>query len=210
MPGSRASVFGEAEDFEAALSADGVTTLLVTGHGQFRARLTQVDLEQLRLTAIEESQPRIAFVTVPAGTILVSFPIEEGPSPVWGAPCGAGMADREPAPRDGIVGRSRRHEGRQNDARTLFEQLLELRNDVGLLAEEYDPRARRQVGNYPQAFSHVALISTAHDLTRAYGPGSIGRKATRPSGATPTPPSGSHDHSADRSGYRARDQSGCR
>jgi AraC-like DNA-binding protein len=84
MPGSRASVFGEAEDFEAALSADGVTALLVTGHGQFRARLTQVDLEQLRLTAIEESQPRIAFVTVPAGTILVSFPIEEGPSPVWG------------------------------------------------------------------------------------------------------------------------------
>jgi GH15 family glucan-1,4-alpha-glucosidase len=68
------------------------------------------------------------------------------------------------------VGRSRRHEGRQNDARTLFEQLLELRNDVGLLAEEYDPRARRQVGNYPQAFSHVALINTAHNLTRAYGP----------------------------------------
>jgi AraC-like DNA-binding protein len=77
-------VFGEAEDFEAALSADGVGGLLVTGHGQFRARLTQVELDQLRLTAVEESQPRIASVTVPAGTILVSFPIEEGPSPVWG------------------------------------------------------------------------------------------------------------------------------
>lgn len=84
MPGSRASVFGEAEDFQAALSADGVAGLLVTGHGQFRARLTQVELDQLRLTAVEESQPRIAFVTVPAGSILVSFPIEEGPSPVWG------------------------------------------------------------------------------------------------------------------------------
>jgi AraC-like DNA-binding protein len=84
MPGSRASVFGEAEDFEAALSADGVAGLLVTRHGQFRARLTQVELDPLRLTAVEESQPRIAFVTVPAGTILVSFPIEEGPSPVWG------------------------------------------------------------------------------------------------------------------------------
>jgi len=84
MPGSRASVFGEAEDFEAALSADGVAGLLVTGHGQFRARLTQVELDQLRLTAVEESQPRIAFVTVPAGAILVSFPIEEGPAPVWG------------------------------------------------------------------------------------------------------------------------------
>src|SRR5207248_6149847 len=84
MPGSRASVFGEAENFEAALSADGVAGLLVTGHGQFRARLTQVELDRLRLTAVEESQQRIAFVTVPPGTILVSFPIEEGPSPVWG------------------------------------------------------------------------------------------------------------------------------
>jgi AraC-like DNA-binding protein len=84
MPSSRASVFGEAEDFEAAVSAEGVAGLLVTGHGQFRARLTQVELNQLRLSAVEESQARIAFVTVPPGTILVSFPIEEGPSPVWG------------------------------------------------------------------------------------------------------------------------------
>src|SRR5947209_19167326 len=55
------------------------------------------------------------------------------------------------------------------DARAMFERLLDLRNDLGLLAEEYDPRARRQVGNFPQAFSHVALINTAHNLTRAYG-----------------------------------------
>jgi GH15 family glucan-1,4-alpha-glucosidase len=59
---------------------------------------------------------------------------------------------------------------RRDDARALFERLLSLRNDVGLLAEEYDPRARRQVGNFPQAFSHVALVNTAHNLTRAYGP----------------------------------------
>lgn len=84
MPGSRASVFGEAEDFQAALSADGVAGLLVTGHGQFRARLTQVRLDRLRLTAVEEAQPRIAFVTVPSDMIMVSFPIDEGPSPVWG------------------------------------------------------------------------------------------------------------------------------
>jgi hypothetical protein len=45
-----------------------------------------------------------------------------------------------------------------------FERLLSLRNDVGLLAEEYDPRARRQVGNFPQAFSHVVLIGTALNL----------------------------------------------
>jgi len=61
-------------------------------------------------------------------------------------------------------------QGRYADARAMFEPLLELRNDVGLLAEEYDPRARRQVGNFPQAFSHVALINAAHNLTRAYGP----------------------------------------
>jgi GH15 family glucan-1,4-alpha-glucosidase len=46
----------------------------------------------------------------------------------------------------------------------LFERLLSLRNDVGLLAEEYDPQARRQVGNFPQAFSHLALIGTALNL----------------------------------------------
>ena len=84
MPGSRASVFGEAENFQAALSSDGVAMLLVTGRGQFRARLTQVELDRSRLTAVEEEQARIAFVTVPAGMVLVSFAIEEGPSPDWG------------------------------------------------------------------------------------------------------------------------------
>jgi GH15 family glucan-1,4-alpha-glucosidase len=48
----------------------------------------------------------------------------------------------------------------------MFERLLACRNDVGLLAEEYDPRARRQLGNFPQAFSHVALVSTAYNLER--------------------------------------------
>jgi len=57
--------------------------------------------------------------------------------------------------------------GRMDEARALFERLLALRNDVGLLAEEYDPRAGRQVGNFPQAFSHVALIGTATTLARA-------------------------------------------
>ena len=49
--------------------------------------------------------------------------------------------------------------------RELFERLLALRNDVGLLAEEYDPHSRRQLGNFPQAFSHVGLINTALNLT---------------------------------------------
>jgi GH15 family glucan-1,4-alpha-glucosidase len=52
----------------------------------------------------------------------------------------------------------------------LFEHLLALRNDVGLLAEQYDPVERRQLGNFPQAFSHVGLINSAHNLTIARGP----------------------------------------
>jgi GH15 family glucan-1,4-alpha-glucosidase len=55
-------------------------------------------------------------------------------------------------------------QNRDTEARDLFERLLSLRNDVGLLAEEYDPKAKRQVGNFPQAFSHVALIGTAMNL----------------------------------------------
>ena len=60
--------------------------------------------------------------------------------------------------------------GRRAEARTYFERLLSLRNDVGLLSEEYDPVARRLVGNFPQAFSHVALINTARNLSRGGGP----------------------------------------
>ena len=55
-------------------------------------------------------------------------------------------------------------QNRDAEARALFERLLSLRNDVGLLAEEYDPHARRQVGNFPRAFSHLALIETALNL----------------------------------------------
>jgi GH15 family glucan-1,4-alpha-glucosidase len=60
--------------------------------------------------------------------------------------------------------------GRTDDARRLFERLLSLRNDVGLLAEEYDTGSKRQVGNFPQAFSHLALVNTAHNLTRTAKP----------------------------------------
>jgi GH15 family glucan-1,4-alpha-glucosidase len=61
-------------------------------------------------------------------------------------------------------------QGRIAEARELFERLIALRNDVGLLAEEYDPRLGRQLGNFPQAFSHVALVNTAFNLTRSQGP----------------------------------------
>jgi len=57
--------------------------------------------------------------------------------------------------------------GRPADARRTFERLLALRNDVGLLSEEYDPRLGRLVGNFPQAFSHIGLVNTAMNLTPA-------------------------------------------
>jgi GH15 family glucan-1,4-alpha-glucosidase len=60
-------------------------------------------------------------------------------------------------------------QSRIEDARDLFEHLLGLRNDVGLLAEEYDPTDRRQLGNFPQGFSHLALINTARNLAGERG-----------------------------------------
>jgi GH15 family glucan-1,4-alpha-glucosidase len=67
-------------------------------------------------------------------------------------------------------------QGRHDEAREVFERLLALRNDVGLLSEEYDPKARRLVGNFPQAFSHVPLIDTARTLSRATTSGTEDRQ----------------------------------
>ena len=61
-------------------------------------------------------------------------------------------------------------QGRFEDARRVFERVLGLCNDLGLMAEQYDPAAGRQLGNFPQAFSHVMLINTARNLARAHGP----------------------------------------
>ncbi|HZD37042.1 MAG TPA: glycoside hydrolase family 15 protein [Actinomycetes bacterium] len=66
--------------------------------------------------------------------------------------------------------------GRRDEAREIFERLLELRNDVGLLAEEYDPKTHRQLGNFPQAFSHVPLVNTASHLSAT---ASTGRRRGR-------------------------------
>ena len=60
--------------------------------------------------------------------------------------------------------------GRRADAVAIFERLLELRNDLGLLAEEYDPKEKQLLGNFPQAFSHVGLINTAANLSHRQGP----------------------------------------
>lgn len=61
-------------------------------------------------------------------------------------------------------------QGRRKEAVALFERVLALRNDVGLLSEEYDSKEKRLVGNFPQAFTHIALITTAHNLTRGAKP----------------------------------------
>jgi GH15 family glucan-1,4-alpha-glucosidase len=74
--------------------------------------------------------------------------------------------------------------GRHDKARRLFERLLAVCNDVGLLSEQYDPHTRRLLGNFPQAFSHVSLINTAFNLSADIGPAEH-----RPSdGETETPP----------------------
>lgn len=69
--------------------------------------------------------------------------------------------------------------GRVDEARAMFERLVGLTNDVGLLAEEYDPGAGRQLGNFPQALSHIALIDTARNLTHAEGPAKHRRDGRR-------------------------------
>ena len=60
--------------------------------------------------------------------------------------------------------------GRHDEAHRLFERLLAVRNDVGLLAEGYDTARRRQAGNFPQAFSHVGLVNSAFNLSRIRAP----------------------------------------
>jgi GH15 family glucan-1,4-alpha-glucosidase len=67
--------------------------------------------------------------------------------------------------------------GRSGEARRLFERVLDLRNDLGLLSEEYDPAARRLVGNFPQALSHVGLVNTAHNLATTCGPAERRRRS---------------------------------
>lgn len=84
MAESVTSFFTEPADFAAALARAGIRGLIITGHGQFRAGLTGVALEALRLSAGEESLSRIAFVTVPDHKILVALRSRTRPAPIWG------------------------------------------------------------------------------------------------------------------------------
>ena len=63
-------------------------------------------------------------------------------------------------------------QGRRDEAVELYERLLSLRNDLGLISEEYDPECKRLVGNFPQAFTHLALVETAFTLSRKPKPAS--------------------------------------
>src|SRR5579872_5205214 len=84
MPGSVTSVFSEPEDFGAALREEGWLGFLVTGHGHFRAQLTQIALQRIRISAADEQLSRVAFIAVPPGMISVSFPIGHGSLPFYG------------------------------------------------------------------------------------------------------------------------------
>jgi len=76
--------------------------------------------------------------------------------------------------------------GRREEGEALFERLLALRNDVGLLAEEYDPRAARMLGNFPQALTHMALVNTARLLSMsAHETRDAGASGGRPAAASP-------------------------
>ena len=82
MPRSYTTVFGDPDDFEAALSGEGVARFLLTSHGRFRARVTQLLLHHLYLSAAKEELARIAFVSAPADTVLVLLASDRKTVPV--------------------------------------------------------------------------------------------------------------------------------
>ena len=77
--------------------------------------------------------------------------------------------------------------GRIDEARALFERLIALRNDVGLIAEEYDAKSGRQLGNFPQAMTHVALVNTACNLAGHGGPARTRSGIAQPDDVTEMP-----------------------
>jgi len=83
MPASMISVFSQADELEAALRNAGEVHLIVTGRAAFHGRLTQIELQRLRLWAVREQAPRIGCLRLPADTLLALFTIGDQPSPIW-------------------------------------------------------------------------------------------------------------------------------
>src|SRR5215471_10042626 len=84
MPYSISSAFSEPEEFETAMRPEGWLSMLVTARGQFRARLSQIALNEIHLLAAEEQLSRIAFVAVPEDLVMIVFPIGRAMAPVCG------------------------------------------------------------------------------------------------------------------------------
>jgi AraC-like DNA-binding protein len=84
MPGSTTSVFGEPDDFRAALRKHGNVNFYLTGHGRLLARLTKLKMYRLCTAAVVENLPQIGFWAVPPDAVMVVFPIGDRPPPIWG------------------------------------------------------------------------------------------------------------------------------
>src|SRR4051812_21018719 len=84
MPGTVTSVLTGAKEFMAAFRNEGGVSLCVTGSGQFQARVIRVELHTVRLSSVEEQLPRIAFMAVPADSVLITFSTGHRPAPIWG------------------------------------------------------------------------------------------------------------------------------
>jgi GH15 family glucan-1,4-alpha-glucosidase len=100
-----------------------------------------------------------------ADGFVLRYPIDEEAAEVDGLPPGEGAF----LPCTFWLADCQHLLGRRDEARQTFEKLLALRNDLGLLAEEYDPQRKRLVGNFPQAFTHVGLVNTAYNLSQPGG-----------------------------------------
>jgi GH15 family glucan-1,4-alpha-glucosidase len=96
---------------------------------------------------------------------LMRYPMHEGTQKVDGLPPGEGVF----LPCTCWLADNYALQGRHDEARTIFTRLAGLTNDLGLISEEYDHRARRLLGNFPQAFTHVSLVNTARNLTARHG-----------------------------------------
>src|SRR5215471_7626098 len=84
MPYSISSAFSEPEEFETAMRPEGWLSMLVTARGQFRARLSQIALNEIHLLAAEEQLSRIAFAAIPKNVVMIVFPIGRANAPVCG------------------------------------------------------------------------------------------------------------------------------